>query len=295
MLHPIGFSIPESKIICDQAIEKTKLLSSLIPGKQETYIYETEEAYYNEYKISFFAITMKKSGWDCLRHYEIIANGCIPYFIDIDKCPKNTLHLFPKDYIKEGNALYEKMSKQKELSNEDIESCQLLISKLLSHTRNHLTTKKMAEYVLSKVNKPNIKRVLFLSGDTSPDYLRCLTLHGFKEIFGKNCHDYPKIPHIYKCNSIDYSKLYGKGISYTALLDPLSRNDSFDNSLRDDINNKRYDIVVYGSYHRGIPLIDLIREKYSPNEIVFFCGEDLHNCNNDFLLKSGHPVFVREQ
>jgi hypothetical protein len=30
----------------------------------------------------------KKGGWDCLRHYEIIGNGCMPYFENIEKCPK---------------------------------------------------------------------------------------------------------------------------------------------------------------------------------------------------------------
>ena len=31
-----------------------------------------------------------------------------------------------------------------------------------------------------------------------PDYLRCLTLIGFKEKFKSNCHDYVKVEHIYK-------------------------------------------------------------------------------------------------
>ncbi len=39
---------------------------------------------------------------------------------------------------------------------------------------------------------------MFLSGDVKIDYLRCLTLHGFKKLLGTNCHDYPIVPHLYK-------------------------------------------------------------------------------------------------
>ena len=35
------------------------------------------------YSNSIFAITNKKLGWDCLRHYEILMNGCVPLYLDI--------------------------------------------------------------------------------------------------------------------------------------------------------------------------------------------------------------------
>ena len=59
-LYPITFSIPESKVININEINiKTKLLSSLIPGVQSTYIYNNEADYYDEYKKSFFATTVR--------------------------------------------------------------------------------------------------------------------------------------------------------------------------------------------------------------------------------------------
>ena len=94
MLYPISFSIPEEKIIT-YIPTKTKILSDLIPGKISTYIYNNEEDYYNEYRKSFFAITIKKAGWDCMRHYEILANGCITVFIDIENCPVYTMVSLP--------------------------------------------------------------------------------------------------------------------------------------------------------------------------------------------------------
>ena len=51
------------------------------------------------YKKSIFALTYKKSGWDCLRHYEILMNGCIPLFLDIKNCPINTISNLPKDQL----------------------------------------------------------------------------------------------------------------------------------------------------------------------------------------------------
>jgi len=85
--------------------------------------------------------------------------------------------------------------------------------------RENLTTCKMADYIIKKVDK-KVSRVLYLSGDVNPDYLRCLLLHGFKEKLGIECDDYPKVPHIYKASYTNYKNLYGKGITYTNLLEP---------------------------------------------------------------------------
>ena len=164
----------------------------------------------------------------------------------------------------------------------------------MEHTKQYLTTDKIAEYILQKSNHGNASKILYLSGDINPDYLRCVTLHGFKQKFGNSCHDFPKIPHIYKSNKINYSCLYGKGITYTNLLEETLHNDDLDRSIIEDIQNKRYDIVIYGSYHRGMPLYDVISKVYSPTEIILLCGEDLHCCNYNTFLQKGHTVFVRE-
>ena len=293
MLHPITFSFPEEKVIREIPV-KTKVVSSLIPGKLDTYIYTNESDYYNEYQQSLFALTTKKAGWDCMRHYEIIANGCIPYFPDIEQCPPNTMALLPKDLIKEGNLLYDayKNTAIGDLSSSDIDNCKELITKLVAYLQDHLTTAKMAKYILNTTR--DVKSILFLSGQSSPDYLRCITLHGFKSILGSKCHDYPKIPHIYKSSTINYQGLYGKGITYTNLLDPDMRDDSLDNRLEEDIHNKKYDMIVYGSYHRGMPYYNIISRIYPASDIILLCGEDIHKCDYQMWINRGHHVFVRE-
>jgi hypothetical protein len=129
-VSPINFCIPEDLIV-QQIPPKTRKVATIVPGKLETYIYKDEEPYYRDYQDSLFGITMKKAGWDCLRHYEILMNGCIPYFVDLNACPYLTMLQFPKGIIKQTNALYE--------------SCATFngsnyINDLLEHTRTKLTT-----------------------------------------------------------------------------------------------------------------------------------------------------------
>jgi hypothetical protein len=94
-VRPIAFSIPEEKIVAEQT-EKTKLLGSHIVdpeaarrfGREGTaYSFATEAEYYEDLRTSRFAITMKRAGWEALRHYEIAANGCVPCFRDLDRKP----------------------------------------------------------------------------------------------------------------------------------------------------------------------------------------------------------------
>ena len=38
-----------------------------------------------------------------MRHYEILACGCIPIFENLENCPEKTMFNFPKEIIKETN------------------------------------------------------------------------------------------------------------------------------------------------------------------------------------------------
>jgi len=296
-IFPIGFSIHKSKII-DYIPEKKRLLSPLVPGDLTTYIYNNEVEYYNNYKESYFATTFSKGGWDCMRHYEILACGSIPLFIDLDQCPKNIMTFFPKEFIQNSNKIYNLLKDYDsfdKIGQSEKVVCNDYIKYLLQYTRDNLTNEKMAQYILNKINLPNVKKILFLSDCIDPDYLRCTILPGFKEILGTECHDYPKIPHIYTDYSEnDARQCYGKGISYTRVIDPSTRNDTYDFTIQDDIMNHKYDLIVYGSYHRGMPFWENVNLAYKPNEIVLLCGEDYHQCNYHFFDEHGYNVFVRE-
>jgi hypothetical protein len=100
-VHPINFAIPKEKIVHTINPKPLNILAPLIPGKYSTYIYENERDYYQSYQNSVFALTYKKMGWDSLMHYEILMNGCIPLFLNIDKCPEKTLTNLPKKLLSE--------------------------------------------------------------------------------------------------------------------------------------------------------------------------------------------------
>lgn len=310
-LFPIGYSIPEEKIL-DEVPVKYKMISSLYPGDKTTYIYNTEEEYYDEYRKSIFAYTFKKGGWDCMRHYEILACGCIPYFPDICECPNNILIFLPKDLIIKGNELFSVYKDKNifELSDLDREILYEHIKKLLHYTRTYLTTKSLTNYFIrtlnNKVNIRDIKKILFISAHPWSEYLRCSLLHGLKNMYGKDCHDYPKIRHLYKNEDIDYvNYCYGRGYSHSNLLDQSLRDDILDNSIEEDIKNKKYDIIVWPDFHRWIlncaarpyfEFYDLAQKYYDPKYLVFLNGWDRQHETFVHIpfVEKGHSVFVRE-
>ncbi len=92
---PIQFGIPAEKIQPIN-VNKIRVMAPLDPEDRSTYGYLTEKSYYEMYALSYFGKTMKKGGWDCLRHYEIIACGCLPYFIGIEDAPSQTMEFLPR-------------------------------------------------------------------------------------------------------------------------------------------------------------------------------------------------------
>ena len=99
---PISFSIPLEKItpventqkikdfpihIVDLEIAKNINEARFSELGANTYFFESENDYYQDLQKSRFGITTKRAGWDCLRHYELAANGCVLCFRDIDQKP----------------------------------------------------------------------------------------------------------------------------------------------------------------------------------------------------------------
>jgi hypothetical protein len=94
-LRKIAFSIPDEKIVASVP-EKEKLfgthivdteVAGQVPGARVSYAFTSETEYYDDLRRSRFGITTKRAGWDCLRHYEIAANGCVPCFRSLASKP----------------------------------------------------------------------------------------------------------------------------------------------------------------------------------------------------------------
>jgi hypothetical protein len=137
---PIHFAIPECKITSNNT-DKHQEYGSIIPG-QGGYIFEEEKEYYADYQKAYYGVTMKKAGWDCMRHYEILANKCLPYFIDLENCPSQTLTNLPKELLLNGRNLAENFDNKEYFS---------ILNEIFEYTTKKLTTKQLAKYVLNYV------------------------------------------------------------------------------------------------------------------------------------------------
>jgi hypothetical protein len=93
-LRPISFSIPAEKILAappakDRDFPRHVVDAELAPrvGGLTTHAFDSESDYRADLQRSRFGITVKRAGWDALRHYEIAANGAVPCFRDLDRKP----------------------------------------------------------------------------------------------------------------------------------------------------------------------------------------------------------------
>jgi len=141
-LLPITFGIPTCKL-SEPNKNKIQEYATCLPGQPETYIFKTEQPYYEDYQKSYYGVTMKKAGWDCMRHYEILGNYCIPYFIGLEDCPKDTLANLPKGLLLEGRELANNFDEQKYFT---------ILDEMFNYTKENLTTKNLAQYVLERIS-----------------------------------------------------------------------------------------------------------------------------------------------
>lgn len=95
---PISFGIPACKISYVTPAQKTQrftthivdadIASALHQNKHsDSYAFTNEQDYYADIRKSMYGITTKRSGWDCLRHYELAANGAVLCFKQLKEKP----------------------------------------------------------------------------------------------------------------------------------------------------------------------------------------------------------------
>jgi hypothetical protein len=94
-LRTVAFSIPAEKIVAERPVKLKEFprhivdreVAAKVPDSGTGYAFDTEAAYYADLKASRWGITTRRAGWDCIRHYEIAANGAVPCFRDLDRKP----------------------------------------------------------------------------------------------------------------------------------------------------------------------------------------------------------------
>jgi hypothetical protein len=285
IIYPFPYCIPDESIVDYDSIknEKHVIISDLIPGKRETYRFgaDDEKEYNKHYQESLFAYTQKKGGWDCLRHYEILANGCIPIFEDIDQCPPYTLNTLPKELIKESN---NKLLPYKE---EFKDLYHKYAYKIFDHVKQNCTSSAATKFFLEKMDlgiDKNIKNVLLVRCHSGVNYTRELFWIGMKRHIQSQkgvAVEYPKIDFLYESYNGSNKDLYGFGFNYAKKL-----KDDYDytnEEMIEKIKSRFWDIVIYGKIGPdellegsmpNLPLWEHVSQNYKKEEIAFLYGGD---------------------
>jgi hypothetical protein len=149
-VYPIQFGIPKEKILLSLPA-KTRLMAPMDPLDKSTYIYQTEEAYYAQYAESYYAATMRKAGFDCLRHYEIMANWCIPYFRCLENVPAMIMTKLPRRELRLVQEFWDYNTHVGHESHLLRSLYEYLIESVVEIVRRDLTTESIAKYVLDTI------------------------------------------------------------------------------------------------------------------------------------------------
>lgn len=278
---PLPYAIPDEYIVDSANIsDKDILISPMVPGQKSTYMFGLgqEGEYLSHYDKCCFVNTRKKGGWDCLRHYEILARGSMPIFEGLENCPAMTMTTFPKQLVIDATRdLFPFGPEKARLYHE-------YVNRLLKHTQENCSTSANTKYVLSKIWKP-VKNVLMITGHPGPNYTRELFWIGMKryvQSIGGFAVEYPKIDYLYKGFPEEKKQgLHGNGFIYTGRLD-----DDFspvEEEIIEKLQHKFFDIVVYGKvgpdeFETGsipnFPLWEHVFKRYKKDEIICLYGGD---------------------
>lgn len=315
----IQYSVSDKRVREPRGNEqKTRHFSYIVPGKT-SYTFETDESYLDHYATCFFALTSKKAGWDSMRTLEIIASGCVPYFVDLADCPPTCLMHLPKDLLAQVPALPgmpSPMSVERCQETGNVECLEFdtivfrfdLYTKLLNDLhdwlKQNLTTRVSANRFLNTcqnlVLPPSsdpIERILVFSEILWPsagEYLRDSLLIGLMQEKGSNSVKEVTVlqhPSFLFCDSdiSEYPFLYGKGFGYAHQLPPASdtiyvrRTAS---AITDLLSQFYYDlVVVHITCNQPIPqwIIDMtqpyMNHPIERHRLVVIDGSDIIGCH----------------
>ena len=153
-IYPIGFGI-DSRLIMNIELNKNQLYQKTAPGyalfqsiSYNSYIFNDENEYYKDMQNSWFGLTCKKGGWDCMRHYEILAAGSLLLFRDYDKkpyyCSPINMPCFSYSSLEELDYLMSDLV----VDNKPTEIYKIMLYNQRKWLLENATTKKRAENVL---------------------------------------------------------------------------------------------------------------------------------------------------
>ncbi len=292
--------------------------NELIPGVGTTYkfSFENEIDYRRIYRASYFAITKKKAGWDCNRHYEIISSGTMPYFDKLNEAGDYTLSHLPKSLLYEAQRLKGVNRLNMTINHQlfDVNQYYLLLHRLLYYAKHRLTTVKLVEYILNtigySIKSSSNHSVLFISHNIT-DYMKEYMLHGFTRVFEDNLHVFHLPQYLYDYSSskmwtgqevANYYKqgLYGGGFGYKLILKNYRH--LYERDIKDlpteaivknNIQNRIYSLIVFGST-RVVRLLPFVIQYYNKSKIIIIDGDDEGKNSRRLDYAKNSCFFLRE-
>ena len=128
------------------------------------------------------------------------------------------------------------------------------------------------------------RQIAIASGGFISDYLNDLTFFGLKELFGDDVVDSTPIISLYKeyKDQIHPMYLWG-GMTSFWLLDK--------SNIKEKIQYKYYDLIIYGAIKRCRDYYDLVSKVYPDNKVILLDGNDDSEVDQ---LYQKHLYFKRE-
>ena len=158
-VFPISYAIPKNNFrpinenknqLC---IGTTRYFDQIWKFLQPIHNNNSEDEYYDKYNNAYFVMTGRKGGYDCMRHYEIIAAGSLPVFIDYLHVPQGCMITWPSSLQLAANSLY--IDYMAPIKHNEYDKLHKYYHKLLrdfyDYAYHNLTTENLAEYILNFV------------------------------------------------------------------------------------------------------------------------------------------------
>ena len=114
---------------------------------------------YEDYSTALFGMAWRIRGWDCMRHYGILAAGALPHMPDIEDKPDCTMFRLPTELLKRiirmpgmNHAAIAAQQFDQDLKlidgAFDINLYEFFLGDLMAYARQYLTTVSMASHLL---------------------------------------------------------------------------------------------------------------------------------------------------
>lgn len=153
---PISFAIPKCKFqernyykLGEYIIDECNADAVYNLDMQKPPKFDNEQDYYNQYNQGVFGLTCRKGGWDCMRHYEIIACFCLPVFMNYLDMPIGTMTTWPRDLQIAANALYVDYIMRHLSEDQFTVRYYKLLDRFYDYAYENLTTENLAKYLLN--------------------------------------------------------------------------------------------------------------------------------------------------